>query len=86
MFTLDDLKQVMRTCAGVDEAVNLDGDIGDLTFEALGYDSLAMLAMAARLQHDLQVPVPGEVMENTLTPRSVVEYLADALANPASQR
>jgi act minimal PKS acyl carrier protein len=64
----------------VDEAVNLGGDIGDMTFEDLGYDSLAILEMAAKLQNDLQIAIPDDVMANTLTPNSVIEYVNMTLA------
>ena len=37
-FPIDRLREVMREC-GVDDAVDLDGDILDLEFAQLGYDS-----------------------------------------------
>jgi act minimal PKS acyl carrier protein len=79
-FTLDDLRDVMRACVRMDEAVNLDTDIGDMTFADLGYDSLAMLEMAAKLQNDLRVAIPGDVVTETLTPNSVIDYVNMARA------
>lgn len=74
-FTLDDLRGVMRGCVRMDEEVSLDTDIGDMTFGDLGYDSLAMLEMAAKLQNDLCVEIPGDVVMVTLTPNSVIDYV-----------
>lgn len=79
-FTLDDLKEVMRACAGVTESVDLDSDIADVTFEDLGYDSLAVLEMAAKLQNHLGVVIPDDVAEQLPTPRALAEYVNIRLA------
>ncbi|MFD8526730.1 acyl carrier protein [Streptosporangium canum] len=79
-FTLDDLKEVMRACAGVTESVDLDSDIADVTFEDLGYDSLAVLEMAAKLQNHLGVVIPDDVAEQLPTPRALAEYVNVRLA------
>lgn len=74
-FTLDDLREVMRACGGVEEGVDLDGDIADVSFEELGYDSLAVLEMAAKLQNHLGVVIPDEMAEELLTPRALTEFV-----------
>jgi minimal PKS acyl carrier protein len=74
-FNLDDLRKIMRACAGVAESVDLDSDIGDIAFEDLGYDSLAMLETAARLQNELGIIIPDDQAEKLATPRSLVEYV-----------
>jgi len=79
-FTLDDLREVMRACAGVDESVDLDGDIGDVTFEDLGYDSLAVLEMAAKVQNQLGIVISDDAAEQLLTPHSVIDYVNVQLA------
>ncbi|MGH3921971.1 MAG: acyl carrier protein [Pseudonocardiaceae bacterium] len=79
-FTLDDLREVMRTCAGESESVNLDGDIAEITFEDLGYDSLAVLEMAGKLMNQLGVVIPEHVAEKLLTPGAFVEYVGVRLA------
>ncbi|GAA3083817.1 acyl carrier protein [Streptosporangium carneum] len=79
-FTVDDLKETMRTCAGVNEAVNFDDDIADVTFEDLGYDSLAVLEMAAKLQNHLGVVIPDDAAEQLPTPRALAEYVNVRLA------
>jgi minimal PKS acyl carrier protein len=74
-FTLDDLRGYMREFAGVAESVDLDGDIGDTTFEDLGYDSLAVLEMTAKLQNHLGIVIPDDVTDEPLTPRGLAEYV-----------
>ena len=74
-FALDDIREVMRACAGVGESVDLDRDIGDVTFQDLGYDSLAVLEIAAKLQNRLDVVIPDNAVENLLTPRLVIEHV-----------
>jgi minimal PKS acyl carrier protein len=74
-FTLDDLREVMRACGGVDEGVDLESDIADISFEDLGYDSLAVLEMAAKLQNHLGVVIPDDVAEQLLTPRALADYV-----------
>jgi minimal PKS acyl carrier protein len=75
MFTLDDLRTVMRESAGVDESVDLDGEIEDVPFSDLGYDSLAVLEMAAQVQNRLGVQIPDEAVEEMTTPGTAVEYV-----------
>ncbi len=79
-FSLDDLRKVMRACAGADESVDLDRDISDDTFENLGYDSLAVLEIEAQLQNQLNVAIPDNATANLLTPRSVLAYVNARLA------
>ncbi|MBT2511512.1 acyl carrier protein [Streptomyces sp. ISL-98] len=72
-FTLDDLKRVMRECAGEDESVDLDGDILDSPFEDLGYDSLALLETATRIERERGVSVPEEMLSGAKTPRLLLD-------------
>ncbi|KWX04664.1 hypothetical protein TH66_05460 [Carbonactinospora thermoautotrophica] len=74
-FTLDDLKQIMRTSAGVDESVDLDGDIAHVAFADLGYDSLAVLEMQSRISQDLGIEIPDDALEHMKTPAEAVAYV-----------
>lgn len=74
-FTLDELRQLMRACAGEDEEIDLDGDILDTPFTALHYDSLAVLELAGRIEREWRVPVPDEVATELETPREVLDYV-----------
>jgi minimal PKS acyl carrier protein len=82
-FTLDDLRRVMRECAGEDESVNLDGDIADVAFDDLGYDSLARMETASRVQRELGVALPEEEMADVLTPAEFVAFVNSRLVTTA---
>ncbi|MFG3439641.1 acyl carrier protein [Nonomuraea sp. NPDC047897] len=74
-FTLDDLRGLMRASAGVDEAVDLDGDIADVPFTEMNYDSLAVLELAGRIERDWQIVVPDDVIMELKTPAEVLGYV-----------
>jgi acyl carrier protein len=74
-FTLDNLRELMRSSAGVEDDIDIDGDIADVEFEELGYDSLAVLEVASQVQRQYSVPMPDECTEYMLTPRLAVEYI-----------
>ena len=67
-FMMTDLVRVMRAVAGEDESVDLDGDILDLEFEELGYDSLAMMEIAATIEREFCLELPEEDMAEVATP------------------
>lgn len=74
-FALDDLRRIMRECAGEDENVDLAGPIGDDRFEELGYDSLAVLEIASRIQREYGIPMPDESIVEMTTPNEAVSYV-----------
>ncbi|WP_283133422.1 acyl carrier protein [Rhizohabitans arisaemae] len=79
-FTLGDVRRIMRQCAGESEVADLDGEIHDILFEDLGYDSLAVLEMAARVQQEYGVPMPDEAVDEMKTPGEAVEYINKRIA------
>ncbi|WP_067794032.1 acyl carrier protein [Actinomadura formosensis] len=85
-FTLEDLKAVMRSAAGEDESLNLDGDILGVDFAALGYDSLALMEAASRLQRDLGVELPEEEVADAATPAAFLTLVNDRLAEAGTAR
>lgn len=74
-FDLDDLRELMRISAGVDEEIDIEGDIVDTTFTDMNYDSLAVLELASRIERDWGVAVPDEVAADLRTPREVLDYV-----------
>jgi act minimal PKS acyl carrier protein len=72
-FTLDDLRHIMRSCAGVDESVDLESDIIDVSFADLNYDSLAVLEIAGRIQQEFNVSIPDDAVLGMKTPRAMIE-------------
>lgn len=79
-FTLDRLTAALRSAAGVVEGVDLDGDILDLTFDDLGYDSLGMLNTIGWIERDLSVKLPDDTVVECTTPRLLIEAVDAALA------
>lgn len=80
-FSLDDLRNLMRACAGIDESVDLGGDIGGHTFEELGYDSLAVLEVTAKIQNTLGVVITDDAAQELTTPDLLVDYVATRLTD-----
>ncbi len=76
-FTLDDLRRILREGAG--DAGTLDGDITDVPFTDLGYDSLAMLELSSRVEREYAVPIPDDAALAMRTPGAAVAYINDRL-------
>jgi act minimal PKS acyl carrier protein len=79
-FGLDDMRRIMGGCAGVPETIDLSDDIGDITFVDLGYDSLAVLEMSARIQQELGIHIPDDAVDEMKTPQAAVDYVNRRLA------
>ncbi|WP_214410570.1 acyl carrier protein [Sphaerisporangium fuscum] len=71
---LDQLRTIMRGC-GVAESTDLDGEILDLTFEQLGYDSLAVLEIQGQLEQRYGVLMTDDALEKTRSPREMLEFV-----------
>ncbi|MHC5907766.1 acyl carrier protein [Streptomyces sp. S6] len=71
-FTLDDLRRILTEGAGADESVDLDGDILDMPFEALGYESLALLETGSRIEREYTISLDEEVLAVVNTPRALL--------------
>ena len=74
-FTIGDLVIVLRECAGEDESVDLNGDILDHTFDELGYDSLALFNTISRIERDLAVYLPEDIVDEAMTPRTLLKEI-----------
>ncbi|MFE2728951.1 acyl carrier protein [Kitasatospora sp. NPDC059327] len=71
-ITLAQLVEIIRDCAGDSDEFDLNGDIADIAFEELGYDSLALLEIAARLRQEHGVVLPDEGVR---TPGDVLDLV-----------
>ncbi|MEU2874201.1 acyl carrier protein [Streptomyces olivoreticuli] len=83
-FTLDRLRTILRTCAGEPESGDLSGDIGSLTFDDLGYDSIALLETLSRIEQEFGVAVDEAPMDNLSTPQNLVDYINVELAGQSA--
>ncbi|MFF5306615.1 acyl carrier protein [Streptomyces sp. NPDC013161] len=74
-FTLHDLKRILLDAAGTDENVDLDGDITDLDFQDLGYESLALLETAGRIERLYGISLDEEAFAGADTPRALIDLV-----------
>lgn len=78
-LTLDELKNLLRDCAGVEEGVDLDGDVIDVPFSVLGYDSLALLQTTGVIESDYGCTLDEDAVEEAETPRALLVLINEAL-------
>jgi len=82
-FTQVDLVGYIRRAAGEDEGLDLDGDIAEITFADLGYDSVAMVEVALLVERELGISLPEDDRTGKSgTPKEFVELVNEQL--PAS--
>jgi act minimal PKS acyl carrier protein len=74
-FTLPDLRTILLEAAGTDENVDLDGDITDLDFQDLGYESLALLETAGRIERAYGISLDEEAFADARTPRALIDLV-----------
>ncbi|MFD7923230.1 phosphopantetheine-binding protein [Streptomyces sp. NPDC059740] len=79
-FTLHDLRRVLMEGAGADDAAVLDGDILDTAFIALGYESLAMLETAGRVEREWDVCLDDVELTDDTTPRQLIDAVNERIA------
>jgi len=75
VFVFEDLKRILLDGAGADEGVDLDGDVLDTSFEELGYESLALLETAGRVEREYGVKLDDSVLTNSVTPRTLIDVV-----------
>ncbi len=76
-FTLDHLNRIMRESGGDND---LNGATVDTSFSDLGYDSLAVLEIAARIGQDFTVLLSDDAVEQLETPSNTVTMVNHLLA------
>jgi act minimal PKS acyl carrier protein len=74
-FTLEDLKRILLEGAGADEGIDLNGDIADVEFEALGYESLALLETSSRIEREHDLRLDEEAVAAARTPGALVDLV-----------
>lgn len=82
-MTLDDLRRILRECAGFDEGLRDDEAALDAAFEDLGYDSLALMESAARIQKEFGVVIPDDEITEVETPRALLGLVNGSLTAAA---
>jgi len=79
-LTLEDLKATLRTAAGEDGSIDLDGGIMDTEFGELGYDSLAILETVSLIGRRFGVQLPEDEVGELRTPRELIDFVNSRLA------
>lgn len=74
VFTLDDLVRILREGSGISKGIEL-GDILDTEFYVLGYDSLAVLETASRIERQYGIALEDSLLTDTVTPRAFLEAI-----------
>jgi len=82
-FTLDDLRTIMRACAGEAESIDLEDDILDMSFEELGYDSIALLETAGRIERSTGIAIADNDLTILGTPRALVDLVNSGYSREA---
>lgn len=72
---LSDLRRMLAESAGVSQGVDLDGDIVDADFQELGYDSIVVMEVAARITSRYGIPIDDEALGEARTPRLLLDLV-----------
>jgi act minimal PKS acyl carrier protein len=81
-FGITDLARILTEAAGGGDELDFEGDVLDTEFDDLGYDSLAMLETAARIEREFRVTLEDSAITDAATPRALVELVNRYLAVP----
>ncbi|WP_460532588.1 phosphopantetheine-binding protein [Flindersiella endophytica] len=70
------MQRIMEKAAGAPETVDWEApDTLQTPFSDIGYDSLALLEFASRVQGEYHVPIPDGVVEVMRTPGNALDYI-----------
>jgi minimal PKS acyl carrier protein len=72
---LQDLRRILQESAGAEQGVDLDGEILDIQFDELGYDSLALMETAARISREYGIRIDDDALSEATTPRRLLGLL-----------
>jgi act minimal PKS acyl carrier protein len=79
-FTIADLKRILEAAAGADAGGHTEGDTINESFEALGYDSLAILETGSRIEREYGVTLDDDLLVVSHTPRMLIDAVNACLA------
>lgn len=77
-ITIEQMRRLIIACAGAPDVEVSDGDFADTTFQALGYESLALLESAAAIERDFGVLLADEALFGAKTPRELTSIVLSA--------
>lgn len=80
-FTLGDLVQLLHDCAEQDESVGTVSESdAQLSFEDLGFDSLALFNVVARIEKRFGIRIGYDLMVAARTPNSLLDLVRERLS------
>ncbi|MGH3566947.1 MAG: acyl carrier protein [Pseudonocardia sp.] len=82
-ITITDLRRILIACAGDVETAELSGDISTMEFDDLGYDSLALMETATRIETEFGVRIPEEQIAEVTTPQELLDLVNTSLVDAA---
>ncbi|WP_018547665.1 acyl carrier protein [Streptomyces sp. LaPpAH-108] len=82
-LTIDALRTILVACAGADDDVEFSDEALDVTFEELGYDSLALMESAARIEREYGIELSDDEIDEGLTPRRLLAIVNENLSQAA---
>lgn len=77
-MSIDDLCGILAVCAG-DGAGAPRGDLSDVKFDELGYDSLILIEAAATIKRDHGLVVPDDKLLEARTPGQLLDLINDRI-------
>jgi act minimal PKS acyl carrier protein len=78
---IDELRGILVACAGGDDIEALHGDISDIPFDELGYDSLALIETAATLKREHGVVIPDEQLTEVSNPGELLSVINERIGS-----
>ncbi|WTW93137.1 acyl carrier protein [Streptomycetaceae bacterium NBC_01309] len=82
-LSLGGFTDILRRAAGEEEDVDLEGDIVEVAFADLGYDSLALLEVAAIVEREFGIALADEAVQEARTPAMFIGLVNGMLEQPA---
>lgn len=79
-FTIEDLRRIIAEAAGEPDAAEAGADITDVEFTELGYESIALLETAARIEREFGVRLDESRLVEAATPRQLVDLVNEHLS------
>ncbi|MFF2396035.1 acyl carrier protein [Nocardia sp. NPDC058114] len=78
-MNIEELRKILVECAGEGDLMELSGDIGNVEFEHLGYDSLAVIETASRIQREFGIVIAEEYLLDVRTPQELIDIVNSQL-------
>ncbi|MET8168723.1 acyl carrier protein [Streptomyces sp. NPDC005329] len=79
-MTIQDLIDVFNRSIGDQDPIEPEGDPSDVTFAALGFDSLTTLNAVRRIERKNSIELGENVVSEARTPRQLLDRVNSALS------